>query len=149
MKPQKNIIFLITHREQIANKRFASFEPRIYNDPSITFGLVSGNAKHYNATHVFSTMQMMGRNDVMKQYDPMEFDCVIIDEVHRAGSDSYQRIILNTLSLSFFVLGMTASTERTDGYDLYEVFDHNIIYEIQLQQALEEDLLCSFHYFGD
>lgn len=43
---------------------------------------------------------------------------------------------------------MTASPERTDGYDLYELFDHNIIYEIRLQQALEEDLLCPFHYFG-
>ena len=90
MKP-KRILFLV-HREQIAKQAIASFE-RIYNDPSITFGLVSGNAKYYNATHVFSTMQMMGRNDVMKQYDPKEFDCIIIDEVHRAGSDSYQRII--------------------------------------------------------
>ena len=90
MRP-KRILFLV-HREQIAKQAIASFE-RIYNDPSITFGLVSGNAKYYNATHVFSTMQMMGRNDVMKQYAPKEFDCIIIDEVHRAGSDSYQRII--------------------------------------------------------
>ncbi|MDU6794818.1 MAG: DEAD/DEAH box helicase, partial [Staphylococcus sp.] len=123
----------------------ASFE-RVYNDPSITFGLVSGNVKKYDATHVFSTMQMMGRNDVMKQYDPKEFDCIIIDEVHRAGSDSYQRII--EYFEPQFLLGMTASPERTDGYDLYELFDHNIIYEIRLQQALEEDLLCPFHYFG-
>ena len=143
MRP-KRILFLV-HREQIAKQAIASFE-RIYNDPSITFGLVSGNAKYYNATHVFSTMQMMGRNDVMKQYAPKEFDCIIIDEVHRAGSDSYQRII--EYFEPQFLLGMTASPERTDGYDLYELFDHNIIYEIRLQQALEEDLLCPFHYFG-
>ena len=143
MKP-KRILFLV-HREQIAKQAIASFE-RIYNDSSIQFGLVSGNAKHYNATHVFSTMQMIGRDDVMKQYDPKEFDCIIIDEVHRAGSDSYQRII--EYFEPQFLLGMTASPERTDGYDLYELFDHNIIYEIRLQQALEEDLLCPFHYFG-
>ena len=143
MKP-KRILFLV-HREQIAKQAIASFE-RVYNDSSIQFGLVSGNAKHYNATHVFSTMQMMGRDDVMKQYAPKEFDCIIIDEVHRAGSDSYQRII--EYFEPQFLLGMTASPERTDGYDLYELFDHNIIYEIRLQQALEEDLLCPFHYFG-
>ena len=88
------------HREQIAKQAIASFE-RVYNDPSITFGLVSGNVKNYNATHVFSTMQMMGRYDVMKQYDPKEFDCIIIDRVHR-GSDSYQRILLNILNHSFY-----------------------------------------------
>ena len=140
----KRILFLV-HREQIAKQAMESFE-RVYNDPSITFGLVSGNVKKYDATHVFSTMQMMGRYDVMKQYDPKTFDCIIIDEVHRAGPESYQRII--DYFKPQFLLGMTASPERTDGYDLYELFDHNIIYEIRLQQALEEDLLCPFHYFG-
>ena len=42
---------------------------------------------------------------------------------------------------------MTASPE-TNRFDVYEIFDHNIAYEIRLQQALEEDLLCPFHYFG-
>lgn len=140
----KRILFLV-HREQIAKQAMASFS-RVFNDPSITFGLVSGNVKKYDATHVFSTMQMMGRHDVMNQYDPNAFDCIIIDEVHRAGSESYQRII--DYFKPQFLLGMTASPERTDGYDLYELFDHNIIYEIRLQQALEEDLLCPFHYFG-
>ncbi|MFR0064645.1 MAG: DEAD/DEAH box helicase family protein [Veillonella parvula] len=48
----------------------------------------------------------------MKQYAPKEFDCIIIDEVHRAGSDSYQRII--EYFEPQFLLGMTASPERTD-----------------------------------
>ena len=43
---------------------------------------------------------------------------------------------------------MTASPQRTDGYDLYNLFHHNIVYEIRLEQALDEDLLCPFHYFG-
>ena len=68
------------------------------------------------------------------------------DEVHRAGAGSYQKI------MDYFEpklwLGMTASPDRTDGFDIYNLFDHNIAYEIRLQQALEEDLLCPFHYFG-
>lgn len=45
-------------------------------------------------------------------------------------------------------MGMTASPDRTDGYDIYGLFNHNIAYEIRLQQAMEEKLLCPFHYFG-
>ena len=67
-------------------------------------------------------------------------------EVHRAGSESYNRII--NYFKSKFLLGMTASPERTDGFDIYSLFNHNIAYEIRLQQALEENLLCPFHYFG-
>lgn len=69
------------------------------------------------------------------------------DEVHRAGSESYQRI-MNYFHPEFW-LGMTASPERTtDGFDIFALFDHNIAYEIRLQHALKEDLLCPFHYFG-
>ncbi len=43
---------------------------------------------------------------------------------------------------------MTASPERTDGFNIYDLFDNNIAHEIRLQEALDEDLLCPFHYFG-
>ncbi len=66
--------------------------------------------------------------------------------MHRAGSDSYQRIM--SYFQPKFWLGMTASPERTDGFDIFNFFDHNIAYEIRLQQALKEDMLCPFHYFG-
>ena len=42
---------------------------------------------------------------------------------------------------------MTATPERTDGFDIYQLFDHNIAYEIRLNQAMQENLLCPFHYF--
>lgn len=66
--------------------------------------------------------------------------------MHRAGADSYQRI-MNYFTPRFWI-GMTASPDRTDGYDIYGLFNHNIAYEIRLQQAMEEKLLCPFHYFG-
>lgn len=67
-------------------------------------------------------------------------------EVHRAGAESYQRIM--ECFTPNFVLGMTASPDRMDGFDIYRLFDNNIVYEIRLQQVLEENLLCPFHYFG-
>ena len=47
-----------------------------------------------------------------------------------------------------FFLGMTATPERTDGQNIYELFDYNIAYEIRLQDALDNDMLCPFIYFG-
>ena len=89
---------------------------------------------------------MMAKEETLSKYQKTEFDVIIIDEVHRAGASSYQRI-MGYFEPQFW-LGMTASPERTDGFDIYHLFDHNIAYEIRLQQALEEDLLCPFHYFG-
>ena len=43
---------------------------------------------------------------------------------------------------------MTATPERTDGLDIFPLFDHNVAFEIRLQRALREDMLCPFHYFG-
>lgn len=61
------------------------------------------------------------------------------------GAESYQKIM--QYFKPKFWLGMTASPD-TNQYDIYSIFDHHIAYEIRLQQALEEDLLCPFHYFG-
>lgn len=89
---------------------------------------------------------MMARPDVRERFQTNEFQTIIIDEAHRVGAGSYQDI-MKYFEPEFW-LGMTASPERTDDFDVFAAFDHNIAYEIRLQQAMEEDLLCPFHYFG-
>ena len=91
-------------------------------------------------------MQMMAKQEILTKFRRDEFDTIIIDEAHRTGAASYQNIM--QYFTPKFWLGMTASPERTDAFDVYDAFDHNIAYEIRLQQALEENLLCPFHYFG-
>lgn len=139
----KKALFLV-HREQIAKQAIASYK-RVFGNTKV-FGLLSGNAKDYEADYLFSTMQMMAKPEVLTQFSKEEFQMIIIDEAHRVGASSYQNI-MDYFKPDFW-LGMTASPERTDNYDVYQAFDHNIAYEIRLQQALEEDLLCPFHYFG-
>ena len=139
----KKALFLV-HREQIAKQAIASYK-RVFGNTKV-FGLLSGNAKDYEADYLFSTMQMMAKPEVLTQFSKQEFQMIIIDEAHRVGASSYQNI-MDYFKPDFW-LGMTASPERTDNYDVYQAFDHNIAYEIRLQQALEEDLLCPFHYFG-
>lgn len=139
----KKVLFLV-HREQIARQSMKSYEKVFGN--SISLGLLSGNSKDYKSDYIFSTMQMMAKDDIRKMFKPEEFSIIIIDEVHRAGALSYQKIM--EYFQPDFWLGMTASPDRLDGFDLYQLFDHNIAFEIRLQQALEEDLLCPFQYFG-
>lgn len=139
----KRILFLV-HREQIAKQALKSYK-RVFQGNK-TFGLLSGNAKEYDADYLFSTMQMMAKEESLAHFSRDAFDVIVIDEVHRAGAKSYQKI-MNYFQPKFW-FGMSASPERTDDFDIYSLFDHNILYEIRLQQALEEDLLCPFHYFG-
>lgn len=142
MNPRK-ILFLV-HREQIAKQAIRSYK-KVFGSTK-SFGLLSGNSKDYDAEYLFSTMQMMAKREVFERFAKDEFDIIVVDEVHRAGAESYQRIM--SYFEPTFWLGMTASPERTDGFDIYELFHHNIAYEIRLQQVLEEALLCPFHYFG-
>lgn len=136
-------LFLV-HREQIAKQAISSYK-KVFGKTR-TFGLLSGNSKDFEKEYIFATMQTMSKPEVLSQFRKDEFSMIIIDEAHRIGASSYQNII-NYFEPGFW-LGMTASPERTDNYDVYQAFDHNIAYEIRLQQALEENLLCPFHYFG-
>jgi len=137
------VLFLV-HREQIAKQAIKSYKKVFGNTKK--FGLLSGSSKDFEVDYLFSTMQMMAKKEIREQFEKDEFQTIIIDEAHRTGAASYQNI-MDYFEPQFW-LGMTASPERTDNYDVYEAFDHNIAYEIRLQQALEENLLCPFHYFG-
>lgn len=139
----KKVLFLV-HREQILKQARNSYKKVLPS--TVSTGLLSGNHKDYHADYLFSTVQTMSRDEILNKFDINRFDCIVIDETHKAGAPTYQKIMEYFKPRLF--LGMTASPERTDGFDIYKLFDHNIAYEIRLNQALEEDLLCPFHYFG-
>ncbi len=139
----KKMLFL-AHREQILKQALESYQDVLGDN--ISAGILSGNNKEYDVDYLFSTVQMMSKQETLERYLPDYFDYICIDETHRSGADSYQKII--QYFKPKFLLGMTASPERTDGFDIYQLFNHNIAYEIRLQKALEENMLCPFHYFG-
>ena len=138
----KRFLFIV-HREQIAKQSINAYKNVIKDK---TFGLLTGNRKDFDADYIFSTIQTLSKDDIYTKFKPDEFDYIVIDEVHKAGASTYLKII-DYFNPKFY-LGMTASPERTDSFDIYDLFDHNIAHEIRLQEALEEDLLCPFHYFG-
>ena len=138
----KRLLFL-AHREQILKQACKTFAKII---PDIQYGILSANHKDFHKPYLFATINMLSKEENLTQFAPTHFDYIIIDETHRAGASSYLKI-LNYFQPQF-LLGMTATPERTDGFDIYQLFDHNIAYEIHLNQAMQENLLCPFHYFG-
>lgn len=141
-------VLFLAHRNQILKQAKKSY--RNVFGGSKKLEILSGNDKDYEkifeADFVFGMMTMLAKSEVRERFLKSEFDVIVIDEVHRAGAVSYRKI------MEYFKpklwLGMTASPDRPDECNIYELFDNNIAYEIRLEQALEEELLCTFHYFG-
>ena len=139
-----NRALFIVHREQIAKQALHSYE-NVFGDTK-SMGILSGNSKDMHKDFLFSTVQTLSKDEVLLGFPKKEFDYIVIDEVHKAGAMSYQKIV--DYFEPKFLLGMTATPERTDDFDIFKMFDYNVAYEIRLQQALEENMLCPFHYFG-
>lgn len=140
----KSMLFIV-HRENILLDAQKTFQT-IFG-PSFNSTLFTGKSKNIADTpYVFATIQSLARDHHLAQFKADEFDYIVIDETHRAGSDSYLKVI--NYFKPRFLLGMTATPERSDGYDIFKAFDYNLAYEIRLKKAMEAKLICPFHYFG-
>ena len=143
----KRVLFLV-HRGQLARQTKKSYQ-KVFGK-NISMGLVGAGYSDYEADYVFAMVQTLNRDEHLHKYSPDEFDCIILDEAHHSSADTYQKV------MSYFKpklwLGMTATPDKRDddvaGRNIYEIFNYQIAYEIRLQQAMEEDILCPFHYFG-
>lgn len=140
-KPKK--LLFIVHREEILKKAKETFELLLPN-VGISFGLLTGNHKNKDANYLFATIQTVSK--CYKEFDKNEFDYLIIDEAHHATSPSYQ-VILDYFTPKF-TLGMTATPERTDSRNVFDLFDNNVALEVRLHEALDDELVIPFHYFG-
>lgn len=138
-------MLFVVHREQILDRAIEEFS-RVLGAPDHEFGKFVGSRRELDRKYVFGTIQSLSTREALLDIPTAHFDYVLVDEVHRAGAGSY-RALIDHLKPEF-LLGMTATPERTDGFNVFELFDFNVPYEIRLQQALEEDMLAPFHYYG-
>lgn len=143
----KRVLFLV-HRGQLARQTKKSYQ-KVFGK-NISMGLVGAGYSEYDADYVFAMVQTLNRDEHLHKYSPDEFDCIILDEAHHSSADTYQKV-MNYFKPRLW-LGMTATPDKRDddmdGRNIYEIFNYQIAYEIRLQQAMEEDMLCPFHYFG-
>jgi len=143
MDPRR--MLFVAHREQILARTIREYRWAL-GGPASDFGLLTGSYKQTDRRYLFATVQTLSQERILQELEPETFDYVIVDEAHRAGAPTYQRVIDHFKPE--FLLGMTATPERTDGFNVFDLFHYNVPYEIRLAKALEARMLAPFHYYG-
>lgn len=139
----KKILF-VAHRKVILQRSQISYQKILKNKKMEIFD--SNYQINDKDEVVFAMVQTLNKEKNLNIFSKDYFDYIIIDEVHHGGAMTYQNIF--KYFKPKFLLGITATPERTDDFDIYKLFNYNIAYEIRLQDAMKEELLCPFHYFG-
>lgn len=137
-----NKVLFIAHRAEIINKSMIAYQKVLGSQ--IDCGLFSGDKKQENSQYLFATIQSIHNH--LDLFDYNEFDYIVIDEAHHVGGYTYQKVL--KYFKPKFLLGMSATPSRCDNYDIYAAFDYQIALNLSLQDALEEQLVVPFHYFG-
>lgn len=138
----KRVLF-VAHREEILAQALKTFR-RIR--PNASLGFYNGAEKVPHADVVFASIQTLGRRQHRERFDPDAFDYIVIDEFHHAAARSYRELIARFEPE--FLLGLTATPERTDGGNLLALCGENLVYRCNVPRGIERGLLCPFHYFG-
>ena len=143
-KSYERILF-VAHREEILKQAAVSFR-NVRN--SEDYGFFTGEEKSTDKSVIFASVATLGRREYLseKYFAPDYFQYLVIDEFHHAVNEQYQRIV--KYFKPQFLLGLTATPERMDGRNIYELCDYNVPYEISLKDAINKGMLVPFHYYG-
>lgn len=136
-------ILFVAHREEILEQAMRTFR-RVR--PRASFGFYDGEEKRADADIVFASVQTLARRNHLLGFDAGEFDYIVVDEFHHAAAQSYRRLLDHFRPK--FLLGLTATPERTDGGDLLALCQENLVYRRDLPEGIRLGLLSPFHYFG-
>ncbi len=138
-------VLFVAHREEILKQAAVSFKNVRHSDD---YGFFHGKQKDTDKSVIFASVATLGRNEYLTEdfFTPDYFDYLVIDEFHHAVNDQYQRIV--NYFKPQFLLGLTATPERMDGKNIYEICDYNVPYEISLKEAINKGVLVPFHYYG-
>lgn len=137
----KRVLFVV-HRETILKEARKTFM-NVFGAEK-TCGLYTGNSKDLDCDFVFASSNMLARH--LSEFDKNEFDYICYDEVHHIVAECGKKI-LNYFNPEF-LLGLTATPERMDNQDIFELFEQNVPFELRLRDAINNDLVVPFRYFG-
>ncbi|WDL99110.1 DEAD/DEAH box helicase family protein [Alicyclobacillus sp. ALC3] len=136
-------VLFIAHREEIlvqAQRAFARILPERRG------GLFTGTEKKSDGDIVFASVMTLARKHHRTQFPPDHFDLIVVDEFHHAAATSYQAVI--DWFQPDFLLGITATPDRTDARDVYAICDGNVAYRMDFVEAIQRRWLSPFHYIG-
>ena len=134
-------VLFIAHREEILSQSMNTFR-RIR--PGASFGFYTGQEKSEQADILFASIQTLTNH--LQSFTPTEFDYIVVDEFHHAHAPTYRKVI--DYFDPKFLLGLTATPERTDGGNLLALCGQNLVYRCDLAAGMEENLLCPIRYYG-
>ncbi|OEU86592.1 helicase [Streptomyces abyssalis] len=139
-------LLFIAHRREILDQALRTYR-KVLSDSRFGELLVGGATPEKNE-HVFASIQTLQSGSLGDKFTADHFDVIVIDEFHHSAAETYKQVI------EFFhpkeeFLGLTATPERGDGNHVHNMyFKGRIAAEMRLWEALENQLLSPFHYFG-
>lgn len=138
----KRILF-VAHREEILDQAEQTFV-RIFSEAKV--GRYTGQQRELNVDMLFASIQTLGQTRHLDKFATDYFDYIVVDEFHHAAARTYQQLLAHFHPR--FLLGLTATPERTDQADILHLCDDNLAFRRDLAEGIETDLLCPFHYYG-
>ncbi|MER5174032.1 DUF3427 domain-containing protein [Thioclava kandeliae] len=136
-------ILFVAHRDEILTQAMSAFRKV---RPDACMGRYTGTEKETEAEILFASIQTLGRVEHLRRFAPDHFDYIVVDEFHHAAARTYQNLIEHFTPR--FLLGLTATPDRTDGGDLLELCGENLVYQCDLFRGIDAGRLAPFHYFG-
>lgn len=137
----KRLLYIV-HEGSIMQKSLETFREVFGN--TVTYGIYNKDHADVDADFIFAGNIKLSQS--LELFHENEFDYIVLDECHHATADSYRKII-NYFKPEFLV-GLTATPDRMDNEDVYELFDTNVPFELRLRDAIINDLVVPFHYYG-
>lgn len=140
----KKVLF-VAHREEILQQAAESFRNVRKSDD---YGYFGGKEKNITAAVIFASVNSLGKDIYLNNnyFSRDSFDYIVIDEFHHAVNEQYKKIM--DYFKPAYLLGLTATPERMDGRNIYEICNYIVPYEISLKDAINKGMLVPFHYFG-
>jgi len=136
-------VLFVAHRAEILEQARRAFAWVL---PERSAGLLMGGVREAGAELVFASVQTLARPGQLAQWDPGHFDLIVIDEFHHAAAVGYRRVL--THFKPRFLLGLTATPERSDGAELLTLCDDNVVFRADLTEAIAAGRLVPFAYHG-
>jgi superfamily II DNA or RNA helicase len=139
-------VLFVAHRDEILQQSMRTFRKI---RPESSCARYDGSMRENQLDRIemlFASVQTLGRVEHLRKFQPRAFDYIVIDEFHHAAATTYRRLIDHFEPR--FLLGLTATPERTDGGDLLGLCQENLVYRCDLVRGIQEELLSPFEYYG-
>lgn len=136
-------VLFVAHREEILSQAAETF---VRIRKGLRVGFYTGKARDGDVDVLCASVQTLARAAHLEKFAPQHFDYVVVDEFHHASAATYRKL-LGHFAPSF-LLGLTATPDRTDQSDILSFCDDNLVFTCGLFDGIDQELLAPFHYYG-